>query len=139
MWGRALLVGGLLSSLLSACAVVDPVDNRYDEISRSWAKARNQAIFLHKLACQTNLLTSLPRWNIGATSRSFEGRLSRRYSGKRSECGARARSHTLRSRGLRASSSPVLRPEREVLSLDWDRQVAGNARRSRVPGSEAWS
>ena len=41
--------------------------------------------------------------------------------------------------GLRASSSPVLRPVREVLSLDWDRGVAGNTRRNRVPGSEAWS
>jgi hypothetical protein len=40
---------------------------------------------------------------------------------------------------LRASSSPVLRPVREVLSLDWDRGVAGNTRRTRVPGSEAWS
>ncbi len=47
MWLRALLVGGLLAGLLSACAVVDPVDNRYDNVSRSWAKARNELIFLN--------------------------------------------------------------------------------------------
>jgi hypothetical protein len=47
MWWRALLVGGFLAGLLSACAVVDPVDNRYDNISRSWAKARNESIFLN--------------------------------------------------------------------------------------------
>ena len=45
MWLRALLVGGLLAGLLSACAVVDPVDNRYDNVSRSWAKARNEVDF----------------------------------------------------------------------------------------------
>jgi hypothetical protein len=49
MWLRALLVGGLLAGLLSACAVVDPVDNRYDTVSRSWAKARNESIFLNLL------------------------------------------------------------------------------------------
>ncbi len=47
MWWRALVVGGLLAGLLGACAVVDPVDNRYDDISRSWAKARNESIFLN--------------------------------------------------------------------------------------------
>jgi hypothetical protein len=47
MWWRRLLAGGLLAGLLSACAVVDPVDNRYDNVSRSWAKARNEAIFLN--------------------------------------------------------------------------------------------
>src|ERR1700730_7776062 len=47
MWWRVLLVGALLAGLLGACAVVDPVDNRYDTISRSLAKARNESIFLN--------------------------------------------------------------------------------------------
>ncbi len=51
---RALLVGGLLSSLLGACAVTDPVDHRYDDISRSWAKARNESIFLNLVRASYN-------------------------------------------------------------------------------------
>ena len=47
MWWRVLLVGALLAGALGACAVVDPVDNRYDTISRSLAKARNESIFLN--------------------------------------------------------------------------------------------
>ncbi len=47
MWWRALLAGGLLAGLLGACAVVDPVDSRYDTVSRSLAKARDEAIFLN--------------------------------------------------------------------------------------------
>jgi hypothetical protein len=47
MWFRALVAGGLLAGALSACAVVDPVDSRYDTVSRSLAKARNEAIFLN--------------------------------------------------------------------------------------------
>ncbi len=47
MWWRTLLAGGLLAGLLGACAVVDPVDSRYDTITRSLAKARNEAIFLN--------------------------------------------------------------------------------------------
>jgi hypothetical protein len=47
MWWRALLVGGFLAGLLGACAVVDPVDSRYDTVARSLAKARNEAIFLN--------------------------------------------------------------------------------------------
>jgi hypothetical protein len=42
-----LLVGALLAGALGACAVVDPVDNRYDTVSRSLAKARNESIFLN--------------------------------------------------------------------------------------------
>ncbi|HUN97600.1 MAG TPA: hypothetical protein VMU69_15390, partial [Bradyrhizobium sp.] len=44
---RALLAGGLLAGLLGACAVVDPVDSRYDTVTRSLAKARNESIFLN--------------------------------------------------------------------------------------------
>jgi hypothetical protein len=47
MWWRVLLVGALLAGLLGACAIVDPVDNRYDTVSRSLAKARNESIFLN--------------------------------------------------------------------------------------------
>ena len=41
------LCGALLAGALGACAVVDPVDNRYDTVSRSLAKARNESIFLN--------------------------------------------------------------------------------------------
>ena len=37
----------LLGSFVGACAMVDPVDSRYDMIGRSLAKARNEAIFLN--------------------------------------------------------------------------------------------
>ena len=47
MWWRTLLAGGLLAGLLGACAVVDPVDSRYDTVSRSLAKARDESIFLN--------------------------------------------------------------------------------------------
>src|ERR1700728_2955562 len=47
MWWRTLLAGGLLAGLLGACAIVDPVDSRYDTIGRSLAKTRNEAIFLN--------------------------------------------------------------------------------------------
>jgi len=47
MWLRALLVGGCLAGLLGACAMVDPVDSRYDTITRSLAKARDESIFLN--------------------------------------------------------------------------------------------
>jgi hypothetical protein len=36
-----------LAGSLAACAVVDPVDSRYDTISRSLAKARNESILLN--------------------------------------------------------------------------------------------
>src|SRR6204780_1880665 len=47
MWLRVSLAGALLAGSLSACAVVDPVDNRYDTVSRSLAKSRNESIFLN--------------------------------------------------------------------------------------------
>jgi hypothetical protein len=47
MWLRLLLAGAALAGLLSACSVIDPVDNRYDTISRSLAKSRNESIFLN--------------------------------------------------------------------------------------------
>lgn len=47
MWWRVLVAGALLAGALSACAVVDPVDNRYDTIGRSLARARNEALLLN--------------------------------------------------------------------------------------------
>ena len=44
---RALVAGTFCAGLLSACAVVDPVDSRYDTVSRSLSKARNESIFLN--------------------------------------------------------------------------------------------
>jgi hypothetical protein len=47
MWGRGVIGGIMLAGIVSACAVVDPVDGRYDTIGRSLAKARNDSIFLN--------------------------------------------------------------------------------------------
>jgi hypothetical protein len=48
MWRGARLAAGLcLAGALAACAVVDPVDQRYDTISRSLATARNESILLN--------------------------------------------------------------------------------------------
>jgi hypothetical protein len=44
---RALLAGTFVAGALTACAMVDPVDSRYDTVSRSLSKARNEAIFLN--------------------------------------------------------------------------------------------
>jgi hypothetical protein len=49
MWLRVLLAGVLLGGTVGACAVIDPVDSRYDTISRSLAKSRNEAILLNLL------------------------------------------------------------------------------------------
>jgi hypothetical protein len=43
----ACLAGACLAGVLGACAVIDPVDSRYDTISRSLAKGRNESIFLN--------------------------------------------------------------------------------------------
>jgi hypothetical protein len=47
MWVRVSLAAACLAGLLSACAIVDPVDSRYDTVGRSLARARDQAIFLN--------------------------------------------------------------------------------------------
>jgi hypothetical protein len=46
MWFRVVLAG-VFTGLLSACAVIDPVDSRYDTVGRSLARARDEAIFLN--------------------------------------------------------------------------------------------
>jgi hypothetical protein len=47
VWGRGIAFVVVLAFALAACALVDPLDSRYDTISRSLAKARNDAIFLN--------------------------------------------------------------------------------------------
>jgi hypothetical protein len=47
MWFRILLLTVASAGALTACAIVDPVDNRYDIVGRSLAKGRNEAIFLN--------------------------------------------------------------------------------------------
>jgi hypothetical protein len=47
MWRLRSLASAFLAGVVAACAVVDPVDMRYDTIGRSLAKARNEAIFLN--------------------------------------------------------------------------------------------
>ncbi len=47
MWFRMLLFSVASAGALTACAIVDPVDNRYDIVGRSLAKGRNEAIFLN--------------------------------------------------------------------------------------------
>lgn len=44
---RSLSVLALIAFVVSACALVDPVDLRYDTVSRSLTKARNESIFLN--------------------------------------------------------------------------------------------
>ena len=43
----AWIAAACLAGTLGACAIVDPVDSRYDTISRSLAKARNESILLN--------------------------------------------------------------------------------------------
>src|ERR1700726_2496415 len=68
MWFRGLVAGillagtlSLLAGTLSACAVVDPVDPRYDTVNRSLAKARNESILL-------NIIRSSHDWPMSFTT-----------------------------------------------------------------------
>jgi len=45
--GCVVLASIAIACAVGACALVDPVDNRYDTVSRSLAKARNESIFLN--------------------------------------------------------------------------------------------
>ncbi len=47
-------VSVLIALAMTGCAVIDPVDSRYDTISRSIAKARNEAIFLNLIRASHN-------------------------------------------------------------------------------------
>src|ERR1700732_5151676 len=61
MWCRDLVAGMLLAGVLGACAVVDPVDPRYDTVNRSLAKARNESILL-------NIIRSSHDWPMSFTT-----------------------------------------------------------------------
>ncbi len=61
MWCRDLAVGISLAAALGACAVVDPVDPRYDTVNRSLAKARNELILL-------NIIRSSHDWPMSFTT-----------------------------------------------------------------------
>ncbi len=61
MWCRDLIAGILLTGSLGACAVVDPVDPRYDTVNRSLAKARNESILL-------NIVRSSHDWPMSFTT-----------------------------------------------------------------------
>jgi hypothetical protein len=61
MWCRDLVAGMVLAATLGACAVVDPVDPRYDTVNRSLAKARNESILL-------NIIRSSHDWPMSFTT-----------------------------------------------------------------------
>jgi hypothetical protein len=61
MWCRGVLAGILLAGTVGACAVVDPVDPRYDTVNRSLAKARNESILL-------NIIRSSHDWPMSFTT-----------------------------------------------------------------------
>jgi uncharacterized membrane protein YgcG len=61
MWCRGLVAGMLLAGTVGACAVVDPVDPRYDTVNRSLAKARNESILL-------NIIRSSHDWPMSFTT-----------------------------------------------------------------------
>src|SRR5262245_5265234 len=79
----ALLASVLAAGLLGACAVVDPVDPRYDTVNRSLSKARNESILLNIIraghdwplsfttipqvnpSAQNVTSTGLPSFNVG--------------------------------------------------------------------------
>jgi hypothetical protein len=58
---RDVVAGILLAGTLGACAVVDPVDPRYDTVNRSLAKARNESILL-------NIIRSSHDWPMSFTT-----------------------------------------------------------------------
>jgi hypothetical protein len=66
MWCRELVAGILLAGTLGACAVVDPVDPRYDTVNRSLAKARNESILL-------NIIRSSHDWPMSFTTVAPKG------------------------------------------------------------------
>src|SRR3982074_3607872 len=57
----AVLATLLLAGLVGACAIVDPVDPRFDTVNRSLAKARNESILL-------NIIRSSHDWPMSFTT-----------------------------------------------------------------------
>src|SRR5215471_3263808 len=58
---RELLTSGLLAAAVSGCALVDPVDPRYDTVNRSLSKGRNESILL-------NILRASHEWPLSFTT-----------------------------------------------------------------------
>jgi len=58
---RELLTSGVLAVAVSACALVDPVDPRFDTVNRSLSKARNESILL-------NILRASHEWPLSFTT-----------------------------------------------------------------------
>jgi uncharacterized membrane protein YgcG len=58
---RELLTSTVLALAVSACAIVDPVDPRYDTVNRSLSKARNESILL-------NILRASHEWPLSFTT-----------------------------------------------------------------------
>jgi hypothetical protein len=61
MWWRQLVASVWLAVAMGACAVVDPVDSRYDTVNRTLAKARNESILL-------NIIRSSHDWPMSFTT-----------------------------------------------------------------------
>jgi len=88
---------------------------------------------------ETFLLTLVPISVTSDKSCSSRDAFGRGYSRKRSECGARARKDTLRSRAALGIMSAGTTAGAWGASTGLGQARAGNARRTRVPGSLAWS
>lgn len=73
---RELLTSGVLALAVSACAIVDPVDPRYDTVNRSLSKARNESILLNILRASHEWplsFTTVPQVNPGMTNTTSVG------------------------------------------------------------------
>src|SRR5215471_10332767 len=73
---RELLTSGLLAAAVSGCALVDPVDPRYDTVNRSLAKGRNESILLNILRASHEWplsFTTVPQVNPGMTNATTIG------------------------------------------------------------------
>jgi hypothetical protein len=73
---RELLISAVLALAVSACAIVDPVDPRYDTVNRSLSKARNESILLNILRASHEWplsFTTVPQVNPGMTNTTSVG------------------------------------------------------------------
>jgi hypothetical protein len=73
---RKLFASGLLAMAVGACAMVDPVDPRYDTVNRSLSKARNESILLNILRAAHEWplsFTTVPQVNPGMTNETTVG------------------------------------------------------------------
>jgi hypothetical protein len=116
MWFRMLLLSVASAGALTACAVVDPVDNRYDTVGRSLAKARNEAIFLnlvrasHDYPLSFTTIANVTPGMTNTTSLSLPSFLLGPHIGSYAASGA-------------AAASPLFTPGRDVI---FGNTTAGN-------------